>query len=79
MCTDALLHNPITCGLEIDGQPLCAACRLGQQVALERQAEGAAERRRRRRAAIRCALPPLMRAWLRALIRRELRPREEKS
>ena len=69
----AVPHDPELCGLEIGGRPLCTACRVSQRAELEAHATAAAERRRRRRAAIRRALPSVVRAWLRALIRREVR------
>ena len=59
------------CGLEIDGRQLCPACERAAQAEFRRY--GAALRRRRRRETVRRALPPTVRHWLRALIRREVR------
>jgi hypothetical protein len=64
-------HNPILCGLDIDGRPLCAACQTELRAALA--AGTAAEARRRRRDSVRRALPSTVRRWLRRLVRREIR------
>jgi hypothetical protein len=64
-------HDHTIRGLEIDGRQLCPACECAAQAESRRHA--AALRRRRRREAVRRALPPDVRHWLRALIRREVR------
>jgi hypothetical protein len=68
-------HDFSLCGLEIDGRQLCPACERTAQAESRRYA--AALRRRRRGEAVRRALPPAVRHWLRALIRREVRRRIE--
>jgi hypothetical protein len=64
------LHDLDVCGLEIDGRQLCPAC---ERAALaEARHYETALRRCRRIKKVRRALPPVLRAWLRALIRRAI-------
>jgi hypothetical protein len=73
----SIIHDPELCGLDIDTRPVCCACLA--DLFDERARHVSAERRRRRRDAIRRALPPIARAWVRALIRRELRHKLEEG
>ena len=65
------LHNPTICGLDTYGRQLCPACERAAHA--EPWRDAAALPRRRRMEAFRRALPPAVRGWLRALIRREVR------
>jgi hypothetical protein len=66
-----ILHDPELCGLDLDGRPLCGACKREAQA--ESLRNYAIAERRRRRDVARSAVSPIVRRWLYSVIRRHVR------